>query len=456
MSDWTDSLQQASLAGVPFAVLGAGGRHGRQVAQHIYPGKDKSWNEDLGRAPRGFPVAGFLISDSALYGGGDVIGQVKKMIAVFDTAGPYTLVHPILGELQVSVPKDAFAWDMRWDQGRYIEITFTCLEGGEKEFPTSSTATTDATDDAADAADEAASDDYFDAVTGTDLLSSIEDALAKGASVLNMVVSTVEGWAGLVLSYAQDATSLFNMLVNLPGNFGRYAGGRTVGFASSALQAATGATVASLISEGVAARAAVSAAVAALVDVAATADPKATAQAAQGAAAALLAATANPADAVRILSALVAYFPAQPTGPSVTGQAEAIVQRATGAMVRRAAYAALARATALYQPSSADDAATLRNSMADLFQAEIVVAGDAGDDATYSALRALRAAIIADLDTRGGKLPGLQVVNLNASLPAPVLAQKLYQDASRADELVIEADPVHPAFMPMTFSALEK
>jgi prophage DNA circulation protein len=39
-------------------------------------------------------------------------------------------------------------------------------------------------------------------------------------------------------------------------------------------------------------------------------------------------------------------------------------------------------------------------------------------------------------------------------VPAFVMAQLLYQNGARADELTARANPVHPAFMPLRFKAL--
>jgi prophage DNA circulation protein len=40
------------------------------------------------------------------------------------------------------------------------------------------------------------------------------------------------------------------------------------------------------------------------------------------------------------------------------------------------------------------------------------------------------------------------------SLPALVLAHRIYDDAGRADQLVQQVQPVHPLFMPQSFQAL--
>lgn len=85
---------------------------------------------------------------------------------------------------------------------------------------------------------------------------------------------------------------------------------------------------------------------------------------------------------------------------------------------------------------------------------EMLIAGDAGDDGSYLALRDLRSAVAADLAARGAILPQSVPVAFSAALPALVLAQRLYQDASREAELVHEAGPVSPLFMPLAFQAL--
>jgi len=45
-------------------------------------------------------------------------------------------------------------------------------------------------------------------------------------------------------------------------------------------------------------------------------------------------------------------------------------------------------------------------------------------------------------------------VNLSTNLPALALAQQLYGDARRADELTMRNDPVNPGFLPLTIEAL--
>jgi prophage DNA circulation protein len=84
----------------------------------------------------------------------------------------------------------------------------------------------------------------------------------------------------------------------------------------------------------------------------------------------------------------------------------------------------------------------------------MTVAGDQGDDETYEALSTLRAAVVADLNKRGAGLSSIKTFSVSAPMPSLALAARLYRDPTRADELVAQANPVHPAFMPTTFKAL--
>jgi prophage DNA circulation protein len=180
------------------------------------------------------------------------------------------------------------------------------------------------------------------------------------------------------------------------------------------------------------------------------------AAAAQALAAAVYRASVDPADAIRILSSLSDFTPGDTTGSSAIGTAMATMQRASGDLFRRAAVVALARASSDYQPASAADAVVVRTAVCDALDREIEIAGDQGEDAAFNAMRRLRAAVVKDLTARGAGLPDQAMIQSMAPVPAPVLAQKLYWDAGRGDELVAVSDCVHPAFLPVSFSALSK
>ncbi|HEY2010526.1 MAG TPA: DNA circularization N-terminal domain-containing protein [Rhizomicrobium sp.] len=440
---FTDELQQASFRGVPFGVRSANGRFGRRIALHEYPMRDKPWAEDLGRAARQISLEGFLISDSGIYGGGDVLDQREQMIAACEQEGSGTLVHPTLGELTVSL-RGGLVVTERWDNGRYFEIQFEFVESGDRVFPSDSTDNSDATDSAADDLDAAAGDDF----TG-----DVSDVIGDGPAITDMLTSTVNGWLDVAGPLAADATSLLSMVGTLSGEYGRYFGGRTRGFGSAA-QPVNDETVASLIVQGASSRAAIAQASASLQTAAAGGQPAAIATAGQAFAAAMLAAMVDPADGVRLLGQLGNFYPAQYTSSAPMGQALAQVQTATGALLRRAAIGALARAVAQYQPASQDDASAVMTSVSGQIADEITAAGDSGDDASFVALRSLRAAVVTELSAKGALLPAMRQFSFGAALPSLVLANRLYRDPMRADELTTEANPIHPAFFPNSFRAL--
>lgn len=152
---------------------------------------------------------------------------------------------------------------------------------------------------------------------------------------------------------------------------------------------------------------------------------------------------ADPADRIRLLTALATAAPPVDGDPTLA------------AVGRRAALAALARATSECRPRSYDDAVALRDAVCGLLAGEERVASDAGEDGVARALRSLRGIVGRDLDRRGASLSPLRDVTLKASVPSLVLAHRLYGDAGRAGELAeMAGDPPRPTFMPRGFRAL--
>jgi prophage DNA circulation protein len=171
---------------------------------------------------------------------------------------------------------------------------------------------------------------------------------------------------------------------------------------------------------------------------------------------ALAGATMDPADAVRLLLPLCTFEPRPVFG---SGPLAGVIANWQTAIVRNmhcAALSSLAIAASAYQPISYQDALSLRSIVCDAIDAEATAAADAGDDATYQALRDLRIAVATDLALRGANLPALVEVTTLVSMPSLAEAWDLYQDTSREPALVASADAPHPLFMPLTFPALAR
>lgn len=435
-----DGLLPASFRGVAFAVRSSTLVAGRRNAVHQYPGRDEVWVEDMGRGIRRFRFQGFVCDGDILLQGGPVQLQRALLIAAIEKGGSGLLTHPTLGVLQVSVGENCSIGE-GLDAGSLSTIELEFLESGKQSFPTILT-------------------------SGSGILSAATlcvAAIALDVARVATIAFTAPGGAqaaasvgtaigAAVVDQGQDATALQRLAAQLPGNYGRYAGGANAGFATtSASPYAADATIADLIAHASAQRAAIQAAATAVATACedlSTSAACATATAAlQNLLAALLAACADPADAVRLLVELIDSPPASVAASSAVGE---ILVRA----FQRAAAVELARACADYQPASYDDATALLERVGALLDRLAVAAADAGDGESFAALRALRVAVVTDLRNRGGELAPMKSFALAVTLPALVLAQRLYRDPSRAAELVREADPVSPLFMPTDFQAL--
>ncbi|ACC71053.1 DNA circularization N-terminal domain-containing protein [Paraburkholderia phymatum] len=447
-------LRKASYNGVPFAVLAESGTFGRRNAIHEYPNKETMpWIEDLGLQTNVFRIQAFLVENSLVYGGGDVLAQRDRLIKTIQggttgstkSPGLGTLVHPTYGNLKVNCLQAEIG--SSWDRGRVVELRLVFARGGDRLYPKAQQQTSGAVTGAADAVDSTSLSSF---ITG------IASSISAGAAVVKTAVSTVVKWYQTVNMLVHDVKRFWNSLSTLAGNFGRLFGGGNTGYAASNQKAASSATAASLIAADTSNRAAVATAGAALTAAAANvgSDPTTFANAAQGVAAALAASASSPADAIRLLSSLIAFSPTPIVGSSQIAIAQQTMQSACADLFRRATVAQIAISSSTYQPSSADDASSMRDSVTALIDNEIQIAADQGEDDVYTSLRALRQSVVADLDSRGSGLSAIATFTFSTTLPSLALANRMYRDSTRAEELVTQADPIHPAFMPTQFNAL--
>lgn len=459
---WTESLNKASFRGVPFAIYGGDARFGRRLALHEYPGRDKPYIEDMGRATRRIRMTGFLVTDSLIYGGGDVLAQRDALVAAVEQPGLGALMHPTLGALNVSVPAEGLSVIERWDMGRYFEISIIFIESGDRVFPSITSSSGSLLDKLAAALGLSSALDFVRKIIGgvTAVINAVQGVIKFGKAIVGMVMGVIADFKVLVGTITRDVRSITSLTSLLVGNFGRYADGNV----SSALIASkkarnSSATMPELIADNAAQRAAVDESMERLLEAAENLDASSSdtfTGAVQAVMDDLLAGIADPGDAIILLAPLVSFTPSTYSGVGAVGTARAVAQDATASLLRRAALAAMGKVLASYVPSSYDEAMSTMSTVTGFVDAEILVAGDAGDDESYKALIALRQAVVSALTTTGATLPNLETFNFRAALPALVMANRLYQDTSRTDELIQQANPIHPAFMPTTVRALAR
>jgi len=424
------ALQTASWRGVPFAVRGGTLKIGRRVALHEYPYRDDVWVEDLGRAGRRISLTGFVLQDAA-YGSGDVLAQRATLIAACETPdrGDGELVHPSLGRLNVSLLE--FECEESSARGRSFELRFTFIEAGTPQFPALSIATQAQTRLSAVAAFAAAAQDFVNDLS----------SLLTTPPLIGELQRTAQAFLVDAQNITQRATTLVAMVATLRGEYGRFVGQFTASVRNAS------ATITQLAGAGAQARETVSKSGKALVAAAAIADYPGMASSARALVRAVQTANPDPHQAVRSLATLRATAPAQVRANDALSAANAGVT----ALLRRSAVIALADTTTGYALASYDDAQQLRASVRDALDSEIVIAADAGDDATFSALGALETAVVHDLATRGETLATMRDVAMGAPLPVIVVAQRLYQDVSRYGALLDQINPVNPCFAPVAF-----
>ena len=194
---WLDALQPASWRGVPFSVLSSEIQAGRKTAVHQYPFRDTVWVEDLGKKGRVYSFRGFLVGD-------DCYDQEDRMLGATEMPGSGELVHPSLGSLTVSLVEFTSAQEQ--ERGRSVSLNFRFIDGSSPLYPGIDTATGNAVDSAANTTDSAAVGDYDMGV--------FFDVFA-GASVLQGLAQTAQGFVDMALAAVADAGLLANAVAGL-------------------------------------------------------------------------------------------------------------------------------------------------------------------------------------------------------------------------------------------------
>lgn len=154
--------------------------------------------------------------------------------------------------------------------------------------------------------------------------------------------------------------------------------------------------------------------------------------------------TSDPLAAFRMLQQFVAY------GASFTARGDTETRRRDGLVtfVRASTLTELSVKTTAIPLDSYNAAAALREEVVDVFEAELASAGDRGDDVTRGLLLGLRTLVLEDLRLRGATLAPVRTIVLGGTVPALVLAYRLYAVPERDGELVARNRIRNPVFMP--------
>lgn len=403
---------EGSFKGQAFKVANERGEGGRRGPLHQYPDRDRPFFEDLGAEARRREFSLYFVGPLA-----DL--QARRFDDLLAKGGPGPLVLPGFRRETALAQK----WDYRKVSGRanWVEFAVTFVDPGSNAFPAVSTswphALLSAVEDARTAFAEALGDALSFDIPGQEIVDDLMDGAGGLADAFDIAASLVAGeFPSTALSAALSLTGDYRASL-LPSLDLAVFAVSTVGLVSSWASALAGASP-------------------------------------------------DSASRGRAVEALWNVYD-RAVDEGIAGQADAAETPLEIAVVRnRGAFGAGARRAILSEIgaqstglsfASYDDAAALRERLADAFDEEIDIAGDpsaAGgrDDGARVALQDLRAAALQSISAAGANKARLVPYAVPAPRPSRVLAQLFYGGAAdieaRAGELAARTGAVHPAFLP--------
>lgn len=233
---WRDELWNggdASFRSATFKVKSTDTGFGRKNAVHSYPLKDEVYVEDLGLDADEFSVVGYIVQNTE--NDQNYFTERDLLIEALKGPGPGTLIHPFLGEREVSLIGKARMTET-FDQGGIARFTMTFLlsEGTEAPFP-------DQVIDHISSIDEAAEYSFDDLLDGFAefynpegapgfSLSSVIDSISTLNSMMKSAIASIKnlGPAAMaralavitvefsgILSAVNQACSLANSVINM-------------------------------------------------------------------------------------------------------------------------------------------------------------------------------------------------------------------------------------------------
>lgn len=382
MDGWQLRRRNASFRGIGVFVFSSERSGGRRLDVHTFAFRDVPYAEDLGRTPRSFSVRGAVI-------GADHDLDAERLEAAFEAGGPGELVLPHRAPIQVAVANYRFEEPDREERIQRWEAEF--VEAGLAVSPTPRTNTAGAVESKADAAIAAVKARFAKVFT---LQGETGAAIKRVAAVATSAAGAIST-AFEYLKAGQAATEEIAAVARQIDQFKRDVAGSIVDAAAMA------GTLQDRLDD-------------------------------------LLSIPLAPLAVYKRLADVVPFGInlADPGLETSARQSFARNQTALVQLVSQTATMVRARALSRVTFESSTDAAELRDEIAAELSNAILDASDAFADEQAAALRALRTAVIRDLDTRSARLPARVVYTVPYQVPALVIAQRLYGDSTRETEIV--------------------
>ncbi|CAK7025901.1 DNA circularization N-terminal domain-containing protein [Saezia sanguinis] len=443
---WREHIHAASFRGVPFGVMSGDGTFGRRVAVHEYPFRDSVYIEDLGRSTRRLTIRGFLVQESKVYQAGDVFTQRDSLIAACEQSGSGTLVHPTLGEITVYVPDGGLQINEGVESERVFEFTLTCMEGGEKAFSIQV------------GAESITRQSWLSTLVtiATRYVVMVKSEINSVAYAIRAVKSTTGGFMELAQSTLDAVSNLQGAVESAFGNqkYSRYNSGSIGGSVSGVIGVSRNepdvANPAVVIAEKTATSVMDKNTVEQTIEDAGDyINLEEIPESIQNIIKEMAEATGSDKDKINAFETLSQYTN---SGYQKSQLDKTLVDLTVGMMVWMST-STMTYVALQYTPFSLEEAQRILERVCTALDRALLLCADLGEDECYQLLLEQRRQFVQAYTQKYASLSNLMQVSLNAPLPALLLANRLYQDATRSSELIQAANPKHPAFMPIEFRA---
>lgn len=413
---WQDRLQPASFRGVPFSVIVIESEYGRRQVTHQAALIDVPTSEDLGRAADSFQVEGYIVGDDY------DTGRDALIKAIRDTAGPGRLIHPYQGEKSVI----ASGFRIREDVAaqRTCKFTATFGEAGDLSQPTETIDGPNVLAARSSAIQEVSRESFVERFTASGFPQFVRESATTTLTGLGEYLASPTAF--LSGAYT-DAVGVFNSVNGVAGDAISFVAENVADFQSQ---------VSGFVRD-----------VAGLVDL-----PSQLASTVTGLISGVRGTFGSSAGS--ILSGLLAFFPRKESRssgadpvviPPTPSRAQVVANdTAITDLIRETVVAELAVVAVKTPFETLDQAEEVRDTVADLIDTE---AETTPSDAVYSQLTIGRAELIQSLPQPGQTAAQLVPYVPAATLPALVIAQTLYGDATQAAQIVQRNRPRHPGFI---------
>ncbi len=392
---WRDRLLPASYRGVPFFVAQADDTGGRDVVVHQFPQRDQPLVEDVGRSLREYRIDAYVIGENYDLQLEDLRRACERPGLGYPVRVGSILVHPYRGPLEVICR----GFDIRQteDVGRFARLRLTFVEapaairGERRRDPAAAAARAGASLEGGAAARAA------DGIDVAGLSSSVAEDLGARTFSLGQLLSGLDVFGGLARDAAAQARATQQMIAN-------------------AAQLAT--------------------------------SPLELVNAVQIGIAGVRASVGNALGALFAYEFILTGLDDDP----VPSASDSPVERKIAAnanlfagLARGAAFSGALQAAVEVEWDTREEALERRSALLAHIDARLALA----PDSEILELEGVRAALVRGVPDPSADLAELREVVLTASVPALVLAWRLYRDPEREAEIVRRGRVSRPLFLPV-------